>query len=107
MLVMAALTITVHLTELFVARRVDVASDAAPGHGFDLTQPWLLFAVDVAAWHFKPQRCARRMHGYVSSLGGRGGGALPPEPPPEVVAPCQRGGDHGHGAGGQHQTPLG
>jgi len=52
MLAMAALTTTVHLTELLVARRIDVASDPALGSIFDFTQPSLAFAADVTAWHF-------------------------------------------------------
>lgn len=52
MLSMAALTTTVHLAELFVARRIDVAGDPALGHIFGFTQPSLVFAVDVTAWHF-------------------------------------------------------
>jgi hypothetical protein len=52
MLAMAALTITVHLTELFIGRRIDLAADPALGRIFGFTQPSLVFAVDVSAWHF-------------------------------------------------------
>ncbi|MGV1029211.1 MAG: hypothetical protein ACOYBU_11940 [Dermatophilaceae bacterium] len=52
MLAMAALTTTVHLTELFVARRIDLAGDPALGRVFGFTQPSLAFAIDVSAWHF-------------------------------------------------------
>lgn len=52
MLAMATLTTTVHLIELFVARRIDLAGDPALGHIFGFTQPSLVFAVDVSAWHF-------------------------------------------------------
>lgn len=52
MLAMAALTTTVHLAELFVARRIDLEGDPALGRIFGFAQPSLVFAADVAAWHF-------------------------------------------------------
>jgi hypothetical protein len=52
MLAMAALTSTVHLTELFVARRIDLAADPTLGRIFDFARPSLVFGADVTAWHF-------------------------------------------------------
>jgi hypothetical protein len=52
MLAMAALTTTVRLTELFVARRIDLAGDPTLGRIFDFAQPSLVFGADVTAWHF-------------------------------------------------------
>ncbi len=52
MLSMAAITATVHLIELFVARRVDLAKDPALGYIYGFTQPSLVFAAEVTAWHF-------------------------------------------------------
>lgn len=50
MLVAACLTMTVHVVELVVARRVDPA--AVPGFArlFDFAWPSMLYAVDVVAW---------------------------------------------------------
>jgi hypothetical protein len=50
MLVAACLTMTVHVVELVVARRVDPG--AVPGFArlFDFAWPSLLYAVDVVAW---------------------------------------------------------
>jgi hypothetical protein len=50
MLVAACLTMTVHVVELVVARRVDPA--AVPGFPrlFDFAWPSMLYAVDVVAW---------------------------------------------------------
>lgn len=50
MLAMAALTSTVHLTELFVARRI--SAEPSLGRIFDFAQPSLVFGADVTAWHF-------------------------------------------------------
>lgn len=51
MLVMAALTVTVHFVELTVARRIDVL--AAPGlvRVFDFRSPSLILGVELLAWH--------------------------------------------------------
>jgi hypothetical protein len=50
MLVAACLTMTVHVVELVVARRID--PDAVPGFArlFDFAWPSMLYAVDVVAW---------------------------------------------------------
>ncbi|UKA71898.1 hypothetical protein [Arthrobacter sp. FW306-06-A] len=52
MLSTAAVTSTVHLIELLVARRVAPVGDPALGYIYDFTQPSLFFAADVTAWHF-------------------------------------------------------
>lgn len=54
MLVAACLTMTVHVVELVVARRVDHA--AVPGFErlFDFAWPSMLYAVDVVAWDAPP-----------------------------------------------------
>ena len=50
MLVAACLTMTVHVVELVVARRVE--PDAVPGFArlFDFAWPSMLYAVDIVAW---------------------------------------------------------
>ena len=50
MLLMAGLTMTVHLVELTVARRLDPASVPGFRELFSYEWPSLLYAVDIAAW---------------------------------------------------------
>jgi hypothetical protein len=51
MVVMAALTVSVHFVELTVARRADLGADSALVHIFSYTQPSLLLGIEFLAWH--------------------------------------------------------
>lgn len=66
MLAMAALTTTVHLSELFVARRIDLAGDPALGRIFGFTQPSLLFCHRrcSVALPLRPLAAVRRLGVY-------------------------------------------
>jgi hypothetical protein len=51
MMIAAALTITVHLVELTVARRIEVQDGPGFPHLFAFEWPSLLLAVELLAWH--------------------------------------------------------
>jgi hypothetical protein len=51
MLVMTALTVTVHFVELTVARRIDLAAEPGLAGVFAWGRPSLLQGVEFAAWH--------------------------------------------------------
>jgi hypothetical protein len=51
MLVMTALTVTVHFVELTVARRIDLAAEPGLAGVFAWGQPSLLQGVEFTAWH--------------------------------------------------------
>jgi hypothetical protein len=50
MLVAACLTMTVHVVELVVARRIDPGAVPGFARRFDFAWPSMLYAVDVVAW---------------------------------------------------------
>jgi hypothetical protein len=50
MLLAAALTLTVHVVELTVARRIDPAALPGMSRLFDFEWPSMLYAVDIVAW---------------------------------------------------------